>query len=33
MFLNVQPDAQGNVANHIHSVWRDLPIDFGLAAR
>jgi hypothetical protein len=29
-FLNVQPDGSGNPANHIHSVWRHLPNDFGL---
>jgi hypothetical protein len=29
-FLNVQPDGSGNPANHIHSVWRRLPADFGL---
>lgn len=29
-FLNEQKDAAGNVANHIHSAWRRLPIDFGL---
>lgn len=28
-FLNVQADSAGNPANHIHSVWRTLPIDFG----
>jgi len=28
-FLNVQADGSGNPANHIHSVWRTLPIDFG----
>lgn len=31
-FLNVQADSANNPANHIHSVWRDLPGDFGLAA-
>ena len=30
-FLNVQKDAAGNAANHIHSAWRRLPIDFGLS--
>ena len=30
-FLNVQKDSAGNPANHIHSAWRRLPIDFGLA--
>jgi hypothetical protein len=29
-FLNVQPDGSGNPNNHIHSVWRRLPADFGL---
>jgi hypothetical protein len=29
-FVNVQPDAAGNPANHIHSFWRDLRGDFGL---
>ena len=32
-FLNVQADSAGNPANHIHSVWRRLPSDFGLAAK
>jgi ketosteroid isomerase-like protein len=32
-FLNVQEDSAHNPANHIHSVWHDLPGDFGLAAR
>jgi hypothetical protein len=31
-FLNVQNDSAGNPANHIHSVWRKLKGDFGLAA-
>jgi len=31
-FLNVQADSAGNPANHIHSCWRDLRGDFGLAA-
>lgn len=30
-FVNVQPDAAGNPANHIHSVWRDLRGDFGVS--
>jgi len=30
-FLNVQADSARNPANHIHSVWRHLPADFGLA--
>lgn len=29
-FINVQPDAAGNIANHIHSVWRDLRGDFAI---
>jgi hypothetical protein len=29
-FLNVQSDSANNSANHIHSVWRHLPKDFGL---
>ncbi len=29
-FLNVQADSARNPANHIHSAWRRLPIDFGL---
>jgi hypothetical protein len=29
-FINVQPDAAGNVANHIHIVWRSYQGDFGL---
>jgi len=28
--LNIQPDGWGNPNNHIHSVWRRLPGDFGL---
>ncbi len=31
-FLNVQEDSANNPANHIHSAWRHLPKDFGLAA-
>ena len=27
-FVNVQPDAEGNSANHIHCVWRDKTGDF-----
>jgi hypothetical protein len=30
-FLNVQNDSAGNPANHIHSVWRHLKGDFGVA--
>ena len=29
-FVNTQPDAAGNPANHIHCVWRDLRGDFGV---
>lgn len=32
-FLNVQADSAGNPANHIHSCWRNLRGDFGIAAR
>jgi hypothetical protein len=32
-FLNNQTDGLGNQANHIHSVWRNLKGDFGLAGR
>lgn len=28
--VNTQPDADGNPANHIHSVWRDLKGDFAI---
>jgi len=31
-FCNVQPDAEGNIANHIHCVWRDRTGDFDLPA-
>jgi len=31
-FVNVQPDAEGNPANHIHCVWRDRTGDFDLPA-
>jgi hypothetical protein len=30
-FLNIQSDSAKNPANHIHSAWRRLPADFGLA--
>jgi hypothetical protein len=30
-FLNVQKDSAGNPANHIHSCWRNIKGDFGLA--
>lgn len=29
-FVNNQPDAEGNPANHIHCVWRDMTGDFDL---
>ena len=29
-FVNTQPDAEGNPANHIHSVWRDPAGDFAI---
>jgi hypothetical protein len=29
-FVNTQPDALGNPASHIHSVWRDPSGDFGM---
>lgn len=29
-FANTQPDADGNPANHIHCVWRDMTGDFDL---
>lgn len=32
-FVNTQPDAAGNVANHIHCVWRDMAGDFALPAK
>ncbi|HEV3144096.1 MAG TPA: DUF3500 domain-containing protein [Gemmataceae bacterium] len=32
-FLNEQADSAGNQANHIHSAWRELPSDFGLARK
>lgn len=30
-FLNVQADSAKNPANHIHSAWRRIPIDFGVS--
>jgi hypothetical protein len=30
-FLNIQADGAKNPANHIHSAWRRIPADFGLA--
>jgi hypothetical protein len=32
-FLDVQSDSAGNPANHVHSVWRNIKGDFGLAPR
>jgi hypothetical protein len=32
-FLNVQADSAKNAANHIHSAWRSLKNDFGVAAK
>ncbi len=32
-FLNVQADSAKNPANHIHSAWRSLKNDFGLASK
>jgi hypothetical protein len=32
-FLNVQADSAGNPANHIHSAWRNVHGDFGLAEK
>ena len=29
-FVNTQPDAAGNPANHIHCVWRDMAGDFDI---
>lgn len=29
-FVNTQPDAEGNPANHIHAVWRDMNGDFAI---
>ena len=29
-FINVQPDAEGNPANHVHCIWRDMTGDFDL---
>jgi Protein of unknown function (DUF3500) len=30
-FLNVQADSAKNPANHIHSAWRRIPVDFGVS--
>jgi len=32
-FVNTQPDAAGNPANHIHCLWRDMRGDFALPAK
>lgn len=32
-FVNTQPDAAGNPANHIHCLWRDMRGDFALRIR
>jgi hypothetical protein len=32
-FINLQADSAGNPANHIHSAWRKIGGDFGLAAK
>jgi len=32
-FCNVQPDAEGNPANHIHCMWRDRTGDFDLPVK
>jgi hypothetical protein len=32
-FINEQADSAQNPANHIHSAWRELPSDFGLARK
>lgn len=32
-FVNTQPDAAGNIANHIHAVWRSLEGDFGIPVK
>jgi Protein of unknown function (DUF3500) len=29
-FVNTQPDAAGNIANHIHCLWRDIRGDFAM---
>ena len=29
-YVNLQPDAAGNPANHSHAVWRDVRGDFGV---
>jgi hypothetical protein len=32
-FVNTQPDAAGNPANHIHAVFRSMSSDFALPAK
>lgn len=32
-FVNTQPDAAGNPANHIHCLWRDIRGDFGVPVK
>lgn len=32
-FVNTQPDAAGNMANHIHTLWRDMQGDFGVPVK
>jgi hypothetical protein len=32
-FVNTQPDAAGNPANHIHCLWRDLRGDFAITLK
>ena len=32
-FVNTQPDAAGNPANHIHAIWREMAGDFGIRIR
>jgi len=32
-FVNTQPDAAGNPANHIHCVWRNMDGDFGIPVK
>ncbi len=29
-FVNTQPDAAGNLANHVHCIWRDIRGEFGV---
>ncbi len=31
--VNIQPDAAGNPANHVHSLWRDMQGDFAVAVK